>query len=90
MQQKDIAAYIVDQYPGLVAVDAWGEQSFFYNPDGRLPRGVYFATLKSKDGDNDKGSNLSRSGVFRFNFGSSKSSYKAVLGQKPARPGSVP
>nr|WP_246638081.1 DUF6194 family protein [Halomonas neptunia] len=86
VQKKEISEYILDQYRGVVAVDAWGEQSFFYNPDRRLPRGVYFATLKDKDGDNDKGSNLSREGVLRFNFGISKSSYEEALGKRPARP----
>ncbi len=83
---KEISDYILDQYSGLVAVDAWGEQSFFYNPDGRLPRGVYFATLKDKDGDNDKASKLGRDGVYRFNFGVSKPSFERVLGERPARP----
>lgn len=86
VQKKDISEYILDQYRGVVAVDAWGEQSFFFNPDRRLPRGVYFATLKDNDGDNDRGSNLSREGVFRFSFGISKSSYEEALGKRPARP----
>lgn len=86
MQKEKIADYITNQYQGLVAVNAWGEQSFFYNPEGKLPRGVYFATLKDKDGDNDKASDLSREGVFRFNFGISKSTYEEVLGKGPSRP----
>ena len=86
VQKKEVSEYILDQYRGVVAVDAWGEQSFFYNPDRRLPRGIYFATLKDKDGENDKGSNLDREGVFRFNFGIGKSSYKEILGNIPARP----
>lgn len=86
VQKNEIAEYILDHYVGLVAVDAWGEQSFFYNPDGRLPRGVYFATLKDKDGDNDKASKLDRDGVFRLNFGVSKPSFERVLGERPVRP----
>jgi hypothetical protein len=84
--QSEISKLTFEQYHGLIAVDAWGEQSFFYNPEGRLPRGVYFATLKNKDGDNDKASQLGRAGVFRFNFGISKSAYEKVLGARPARP----
>ncbi|WP_214000479.1 DUF6194 family protein [Arsukibacterium sp.] len=86
MDKQDVAAYILGRYAGLVAVEAWGEQSFFYNPDKALPRGVYFATVKDKDGDNDQASRLGRDGVFRFNFGISNASYKKVLGQRPARP----
>lgn len=86
MQQADLTEFILGRYQGLVLVNAWGEQSFFYNPDGRLPRGVYFATIKDKDGDNDQSSQLGRDNVFRFNFGISGSSYAKVLGKKPARP----
>ncbi|MCW8127821.1 DUF6194 family protein [Microbulbifer halophilus] len=86
MQKEEIADYIVDRYQGLVAVNAWGEQSFFYNPEGKLPWGVYFATLKDKDGDNDRASGLGRTGVFRFNFGISKPSYEKALGERPSRP----
>ena len=86
MQKQEISRYILAHYKDLLAVNAWGEQSFFYNPDGQFPRGVYFATLKEKDGDNDKASKLDRDGIFRFNFGISKSSYQKVLGERPARP----
>lgn len=86
MQKKDVSEYLLNRYPELVSIDAWGELSFFYNPGRRLPRGVYFATLKDKDGANDKASNLNRDGVFRFNFGISKSSYEETFGIKPARP----
>ena len=34
-----------------------------------LKRGIYFCTIKEKDGDNDKASNLHRYAVFRVNFG---------------------
>jgi len=86
MRQEDVSACVLKRYPGLALVEAWGEQSLFYNPDGLLPRGVYFATLKDKDGDNDKGSMLNRDGVFRFNFGVSQPSFEKALGKKPARP----
>jgi hypothetical protein len=82
VQKTDLSEFILEQYRGLLPVNAWGEQSFFYNPDGRLPRGVYFATLKDKDGDNDQASKLGREGVFRFIFGISRSSYETVLGEK--------
>lgn len=86
MRKEQIAHHILDQYPGLAMVNAWGEQSFFYNPEGKLPRGVYFATLKEKNGENDKASDLTREGVFRLNFGISKPSYEQALGKTPARP----
>ena len=73
-------------YPGTRLVDAWGETSLFYNPDEKLPRGVYFATVKSKDGDNDKASNLDRDGVFRLNLGTSPKLFRERFGAPPARP----
>ena len=82
--------YILDQpltrFPGTTAVDAWGETSLFYNPGQRLPRGVYFATIKQKDGDNDKASQLDRPGVFRLNLGTSKPLFVERFGAPPKRP----
>lgn len=86
MKKEAIADFITTRYHGLVSVNAWGEQSFFYNPEGRLPRGVYFATLKDRDGANDRASGLNRAGVFRLNFGISKATYEEALGKRPARP----
>jgi hypothetical protein len=51
-----------------------------------LPRGVYFATLKAKDGDNDRALNLNRPDVFRLNIGVSKPTYRSLFGTPPARP----
>jgi hypothetical protein len=73
--------------PGMVAVEAWGETSLFYNPGRVLPRGVYFATVKQKDGANDRASRLDRAGVFRFNLGTSKPLFRARFGPPPPRPG---
>lgn len=79
---KDLLA----RFPGTVATEAWGETSLFYNPDRRLPRGVYFATVKQKDGENDKASALDRPGVFRLNIGTSKPLFLAEFGTTPKRP----
>ena len=50
-------------YPGLFEVNAWGETSLFYNPNGLLKRGTYCFTFKEKDGDNDCSSALNRAEV---------------------------
>lgn len=75
-----------ERFPGTVAVNAWGETSLFYNPGGLLPRGVYFATVKQKDGENDRASDLNREGVFRFNVGTTKPLFVERFGPPPARP----
>jgi hypothetical protein len=86
MDSASISRTILELYPGVVETAAWGEQSFFYNPGKQLPRGVYFATLKHKDGANDKASQLDRPDTYRLNLGVSKSTYSGLFGEPPARP----
>ena len=86
MEEAAVVQYILRSFPGIVPVAAWGETSFFYNPGRALPRGVYFATLKAKDGENDRASRLDRPGVFRLNIGISKTTYRSLFGPPPARP----
>ncbi|MFK7901357.1 MAG: DUF6194 family protein [Nitratireductor sp.] len=86
MQKDAIQNHISNTYPGLNKVDAWGETSWFYNPNDAFARGTYFCTLKEKDGDNDKGSNLDREGVFRLNTGLPKAEFEKLFGAPPSRP----
>ena len=43
---------LLKNYSGLKTIDAWGETSLFYNLNDSLKRGIYFCTLKNKDGEN--------------------------------------
>jgi hypothetical protein len=86
MDSSSIAHHITGTFAGIYPLSAWGETSFFYNPGRKLPRGIYFATVKDKDGDNDRASNLHRPGVFRLNFGISKPTYRSLFGPSPVRP----
>ena len=86
MEEDAIARYICENFHSIVPVAAWGETSFFYNPGQALPRGVYYATLKAKDGDNDRASSLNRPSVFRLNIGISKPTYRSLFGPPPTRP----
>jgi len=86
MAPDEIAAYLMDTFDGLAPIDAWGETSFFYNPGHVLKRGVYFATIKSKNGDNDRASDLDRDGVFRLNIGTPPVVYEDLFGPRPSRP----
>ena len=47
---------------------------------------MYFATIKEKDGENDRASHLDRPGIFRFNLGLPSKIYEAQLGPRPPRP----
>lgn len=81
-----VLSELLENYSGLKTIDAWGETSLFYNPDGLLKRGTYFCTLKNKDGANDKASNLDRADVFRMNFGISKKIFTSIFHTIPKRP----
>ncbi len=77
---------LLERYSGVVSVAAWGETALFYNPGKALKRGVYFATIKEKDGENDHASHLDRDGLFRLNIGTSKPLFTQLFGPPPKRP----
>lgn len=86
MQPKRIIETIVSEFDGVAPKASWGETSLFYNPDGALPNGVYFCTIKEHDGENDKASHLNREGIYRLSIGISQASYESLFGARPARP----
>ena len=79
MDEASIMHYITDTFDGVHPVDAWGDTFFFYNPGREQPDEVYFATLKSKDDDYDRFSDLNRPSVFRLNIGITKATYHSLL-----------
>jgi len=83
---ETIVNIIKSEFDDIEAHDTWGELSFFYNPNQLRKRGAYFATLKQKDGENDKASNLNRPGTFRLNFGLPTPLFIDMFGPKPKRP----
>lgn len=86
MQIKDIVEKIVNDFEGVRPKSSWGETSLFYNPGKLLPNGVYFCTLKEKNGENDKASDLDRESIFRLSIGISKATYEKYFGSRPKRP----
>jgi hypothetical protein len=79
---KDMCAV----FPDVTVMNTWGETTLFCNPGEKLKRGTYFLTLKEKDGAHDRASRLNRIGVFRLNFGLSKSVFCDLFGRLPGRP----
>ena len=71
---------------GLVRQAYFGERSVFYNPDGAEPLGTIVASIRDRDGPNDKAADLSRAGVFRFAFQLSPEEYARRFGAVPSRP----
>lgn len=86
MQPKNIVEKVVAEFDGVIAKASWGETALFYNPGQLLPNGVYFCTIKEKNGENDKASNLDREGVYRLSIGVSKERYESIFGTRPKRP----
>jgi hypothetical protein len=82
----DVLDALMTTFGGLVPKATWGETSLFYNPDGVLPNGVYFCTIKEHDGANDRASHLDRPGVFRLAVGLPPAVYEQMFGPRPARP----
>lgn len=86
MKPDEVVATLTERFSGLVPKATWGETSLFYNPNGALPNGVYFATIKDHDGVNDSTSHLDRPGVFRVALGLPRARYEQLFGAQPARP----
>lgn len=78
--------YIIGALAGVVPKSVWGETAFFYNPGLRFARGAYFATIKEKDGDNDRASGLDRSEIWRLNMGVGRETFVTMFGRPPVRP----
>ena len=76
---------ICSELSGVVPKSSWGETALFYNPGKVLPNGVYFCTIKEKDGANDRASNLNREGVFRLAIALNSQTYFSLFGEKPKR-----
>jgi len=87
MKPDEILKYCLDHLEGSILVESGGEKGIFYNPGHALKRGVYILTVKEKDGDNDKGSNLDRPGIYRVNLGVRKGTFIKLFGAVPKRPG---
>lgn len=86
MTPDKILNYCLENLEGTVLVESWGEKGIFYNPGRVLKRGVYILTIKEKDGDNDKSSDLNRDGIYRVNLGIQKQTFTELFGAVPKRP----
>ncbi len=86
MEPKQILDWCLSNLQDTVLVNSWGETGIFYNPGKVLKRGVYVLTVKEKDGDNDRASQLDREGIYRINLGPRKKTYVDLFGPAPKRP----
>lgn len=86
MSVENIISYVTSHYEGVIVDSNWGERGLFYNPERKLPKGIYILTFKEKDGPNDKASNTNRPGVYRLNLGISKQTFTDLFAGIPKRP----
>ena len=87
MEPKAVLDYCLSNLPGTVLVESWGEKGVFYNPGGRLKRGLRpYSKRKGWGKRNDRGSNLDRAGVYRVNLGLRKTTFFRLFGDLPSRP----
>lgn len=83
---EQIIEYCLSEFEGLVVDKNWGERGLFYNPDKKLPKGIYVLTFKEKNGQNDRASKLDRDNTYRLNLGVSKTTFSKMFGAIPKRP----
>ncbi|ADD40720.1 DUF6194 family protein [Stackebrandtia nassauensis] len=62
---------------------AWGDVFFYYAPDGVVPRTQPFATVVTKDYQQDKASDLDRPDTFRVNIAAGTPAYISWIGSSP-------
>jgi hypothetical protein len=63
LKPEELLGDLLGLDPGLRREAYYGERSIFYNPGGVAPLGSIFASVKDRDGPNDKAARLSRQGV---------------------------
>ena len=85
-EPEEILRDLLGVDPGLVGQAYYGERSIFYNPGGAAALGTIVASIKDRDGPNDKSADLSRPGVFRFAFQLRQDDYVERFGAVPRRP----
>jgi hypothetical protein len=84
---EDLLRELVALDPALTLRGYYGERAVFYNNPGRpAPLGVIVASVKDRDGPNDRRANLSRPAVYRLAFGLTRTIFAEPFGDVPARP----
>jgi Family of unknown function (DUF6194) len=86
LDPEELLSELLGLDPGLRRQAYYGERSIFYNPGGVAPLGTIFASVKDRDGPNDKAAKLSREGVYRLAFCLTPDRFAERFGQPPHRP----
>jgi hypothetical protein len=83
---EGILADLVALDPSLHRTAYYGERSLFYDPGRSAPLGTIVASIKDRDGPNDRAADLSRPGVYRLAFQLGADEYVRRFGPVPSRP----
>ena len=86
IEPQELLSDLLGLDPGLRGEAYYGERSIFYNPGGVAPLGAIVASVKDRDGPNDKAAKLSREGVYRLAFCLTPDRFAERFGQRPPRP----
>ena len=85
-EPEEILRDLLELDGGLRRKAYYGERSIFYNPGDIAPLGTIFASIKDRDGPNDKAAKLSRQGVYRLAFCVTPDRFAERFGHRPRRP----
>jgi hypothetical protein len=86
LEPEELLSNLLGLDPGLRRKAYYGERSIFYNPGGVAPLGTIFASVKDRDGPNDRAAKLSHQGVHRLAFRLTPDRFAERFGQPPRRP----
>ena len=85
-EPEEILADLLGLDTGLGREVYYGERAIFYDPGHVAPLGRIFASIKDRDGPNDKAAQLSRVDVYRFAFCLTSERFAELFGTTPRRP----
>jgi hypothetical protein len=83
LEPEELLSDLLGLDPGLRREIYYGERSIFFNPGGVAPLGTIFASVKERDGPNDKAAKLARQGVYRLAFCLTPGRFAECFGQPP-------
>jgi hypothetical protein len=86
IEPEELLSELLGLDPGLQREAYYSERSIFYNPGGVAPLGAIFASIKDRDGPNDRAAKLSRQGVYRLAFCLTPHRFAERFGPRPRRP----
>ena len=86
IEPEAILSRLLGLDPHLGREHYYGERAVFYNPRRAAPLGVIVASVKDRDGPNDRRASLSRPDVYRLAFGLTRTTFAELFGDIPARP----